>query len=170
MLFAESKRFEPYLYNNLKGRIVAIYKDENKVVFDVEIDTVILEFGLTCAEIEVLEQLHPDKSVVRFSVFIRKTDDAEESDIDEAYVVPFQVAYAVSIHKAQGLEYNAVKVVITDDACSLISHDVFYTAITRAKNYLKIYSNAETMHKLVSSFKIKNQRRDMHLLENFMSI
>ena len=27
-------------------------------------------------------------------------------------VVPFQLAYAVSIHKAQGLEYDSVKVII----------------------------------------------------------
>lgn len=27
-------------------------------------------------------------------------------------VIPFQLAYAISIHKAQGLEYKSVKIVI----------------------------------------------------------
>ena len=48
-------------------------------------------------------------------------------------IVPFQVAYAVSIHKAQGLEYKSVKIVITNDVEELITHNIFYTAITRAK-------------------------------------
>ena len=54
-------------------------------------------------------------------------------------LVPFQIAYAVSIHKAQGLEYNSVKIVITNEVEEKITHNIFYTAITRAKEKLKIF-------------------------------
>ena len=47
--------------------------------------------------------------------------------------MPFQVAYAVSIHKAQGLEYDSVKIVITGANEDDISHSIFYTAVTRAR-------------------------------------
>ena len=47
--------------------------------------------------------------------------------------MPFQVAYAVSIHKAQGLEYDSVKIVITDANEDDITHSIFYTAVTRAR-------------------------------------
>jgi len=50
-----------------------------------------------------------------------------------------QIAYAVSIHKSQGLEYNSVKVIIPSSNSERISHGIFYTAITRAKKHLKIY-------------------------------
>ena len=53
--------------------------------------------------------------------------------------VPFQVAYAVSIHKAQGLEYDSVKVVITDANEDDISHNIFYPAITRAREHPLIF-------------------------------
>lgn len=43
--------------------------------------------------------------------------------------IPFQVAYAISIHKAQGLEYESVKVVITSETEEMVSHNIFYTAI-----------------------------------------
>ena len=46
--------------------------------------------------------------------------------------------YAVSIHKSQGLEYDSVKIVIANDLEDVISHNVFYTAITRAKKQLHI--------------------------------
>lgn len=63
-------------------------------------------------------------------------------------VVPFQVAYAVSIHKAQGLEYRSVKIVITNETEERITHNIFYTAITRAKENLKIYWSPETEKKV----------------------
>ena len=46
-------------------------------------------------------------------------------------VVPFQLAYTVSIHKAQE--------VIPSSNYEQISHGIFYTAITRAKEKLKIF-------------------------------
>ena len=63
-----------------------------------------------------------------------------------------QIAYAVSIHKAQGLEYDSVKVVITKDIEERISHSIFYTAITRAKKDLKVYMSGEVQTHLVEKF------------------
>lgn len=60
--------------------------------------------------------------------------------------------YAVSIHKAQGLEYKSVKVVITEDIDEKISHNIFYTAITRTTDKLKIYMSKETQKKLAEKF------------------
>lgn len=67
-------------------------------------------------------------------------------------VIPFQIAYAISIHKAQGLEYKSVKVVIPSSNAERITHSIFYTAITRAKEKLKIFWSAETMDAIVKSF------------------
>ena len=74
--------------------------------------------------------------------------DEEDSETN----VPFQIAYAVSIHKAQGLEYNSVKIVITKEVDELITHNIFYTAITRAKENLKVYWTAESQQKILKSF------------------
>ncbi len=43
-----------------------------------------------------------------------ETDASDEDDDSLNTTVPFQVDYAVSIHKTQGLEYESVKIVITD--------------------------------------------------------
>ena len=70
----------------------------------------------------------------------------------EKTVVPFQLAYAVSIHKAQGLEYKSVKIVIPSSNAERITHGIFYTAITRAKEKLKIFWSSETMQEIVDGF------------------
>jgi len=67
-------------------------------------------------------------------------------------VIPFQLAYAVSIHKAQGLEYDSVKVIIPKSSSERITHGVFYTAITRAKKKLKIFWSSEIMNGVISQF------------------
>lgn len=74
-------------------------------------------------------------SIISFSGNkFRSTD--EDDDDNNSTVVPFQVAYAVSSYKTQGLKYDSVKIVITNEAEERITHNIFYTAITRAKNRL----------------------------------
>lgn len=73
--------------------------------------------------------------------------DTDEDGQDVETIVPFQVSYAVSIHETQGLEYDSVKVVITGEIDEMISHNIFYTAITRTKNMLKIYWSPESQEK-----------------------
>lgn len=89
------------------------------------------EFGAMAAGFELLDCEVPGHSMIRFSVNHYVDNDACEKRSDE--VVPFQVAYAISIHKAQGLEYNSVKVIVTNEIEELITHNIFYTAITRAR-------------------------------------
>lgn len=82
-------------------------------------------------------------------------------------IVPFQLAYAVSIHKAQGLEYKSVKVVIPSSNAEKISHGIFYSAITRAKEKLKIYWSSETMQEVVDGFSVdKSKQKSLAIIKD----
>ena len=98
----------------------------------------------------------------------RSTDEDDEDN--DSTVVPFQVAYAVSIHKAQGLEYDSVKIIITNEAEERITHNIFYTAITRAKNKLKVYWSPETEQYVLERLKVKNSTKDAYLLSQLSSL
>ena len=78
--------------------------------------------------------------------------------------MPFQVAYAVSIHKAQGLEYDSVKIVITDANEDDITHSIFYTAVTRARQQLKIFWTPETQQAVLDSLRRTHNNKDIALL------
>lgn len=170
ILFNETDRFRPIIYNNMKGRIlnVSIVSDGNvdeRIVFDIELDKVINGMDVIVGEFELLEQqIYPkvSNSVIRFSVYKNKNTDLDNLDLRT--IIPFQVSYAVSIHKAQGLEYNSVKVVITDEIDEMITHNIFYTAITRTKSQLKIYWSPEVENKILSAIKPKNSNKDVNLL------
>lgn len=163
IIFNESGRFSPLIYNNLKGRISRIEILENKIQFDIEVYLVLNEFDTETYDFELLDNAKSGYSVIRFTVDKYKSTD--DDDDDSTNIIPFQVAYAVSIHKAQGLEYNSVKIVITDEVEEMISHNIFYTAITRAKKKLKIYWTPESEKKILGGFKTKFNRKDYSLLK-----
>lgn len=165
ILFNESNRFAPLIYNNLKGEIYSIEKNDDEILFSIEVyDIPINEIDAENFGFELVGVSANNNAIIRFQVNrLRSTDDDDESSDT---VVPFQIAYAVSIHKAQGLEYNSVKVVITNEVEELITHNIFYTAITRAKKSLKIYWTPETEQKILSSLTPKFNSRDYGLLKS----
>ena len=148
VLFNDNKRFGSVLYNNLKGTIVTIDRKDEEIVFQIQIDKKISDRDIFYTDLKLHDCACEGKSIVEFSVKKRIEKDSD-TDYSEQ-VVPFQIAYALSIHKAQGLEYKSVKVVITEDVDEQISHNIFYTAITRTTDKLKIYLSKETQKKLAT--------------------
>lgn len=171
ILFNESERFSPLIYNNMKGRIVGIEIIEkgNQIQFDVELDKSINGMDAQGYDFDLLDNSVSGNSVIRFTVNKYKSTD-EDDDASALDVVPFQVAYAVSIHKAQGLEYDSVKIVITDEIDELITHNIFYTAITRAREQLRIYWTPEVERKVLCQIKPKQTGRDASLLRNILNL
>lgn len=98
-----------------------------------------------------------------------KSADEDGDESTSLTVVPFQIAYAVSIHKAQGLEYDSVKIVITDEVEELVTHNIFYTAITRAREKLKIYWTPEVEEKVINRIKPRDISKDVELLRNYLT-
>ncbi|MDE6274914.1 MAG: AAA family ATPase [Clostridia bacterium] len=66
--------------------------------------------------------------------FSSKNSDDTESDLE--------LAYALTIHKAQGSEFKKV-ILILSDTCKLISKELLYTAITRQSEKLIILYNRD---------------------------
>ena len=163
VLFNESNIFSPLIHNNSKGRIVGIRPEEQQIWFDIELEESINAIDAGEYDFELIGESEAGKSIISFSVNKYRSTDEDDEDNDST-VVPFQVAYAVSIHKAQGLEYDSVKIVITNETEERITHNIFYTAITRAKNKLKIYWSPETEQSVLERLEVKNSAKDAHLL------
>ena len=152
ILFNDSQRFS-VLYNNLKGTIVNIEKQTKDISFTIDVATNLTKDLCEKNGIEFISA-EAESTRIRFTVYAYDDSVEYANDEDRMYsVIPFQLAYAVSIHKAQGLEYDSVKVIIPKSNSEKITHGIFYTAITRAKKKLKIYWSSEIMEEIVESFK-----------------
>ena len=158
ILFHDSERFRPVIYNNLKGWIVGIESDRGWIRFDVKLDRPISEFDVDGYELEWVEG-----STVRFTVYDFNASDDDDDSLNTT--VPFQVAYAMSIHKAQGLEYDSVKIVITNANEDDITHSIFYTAITRTRERLQIFWTPETQQRVLQRLSRNSNSKDVALIK-----
>jgi hypothetical protein len=168
ILFNESNIFSPLIHNNSKGKIVGIYVEKTKIRFKIELEDAINSIDAQKYDFELVGESNNGKSIISFTV--NKYKNTDEDDDDDSTVVPFQVAYAVSIHKAQGLEYDSVKIIISNETEERITHNIFYTAITRTKNKLKIYWSPETEQSVLKKFELKNFNKDIALLSNLSGL
>lgn len=129
---------------------------------------VVNELDVSGLDLVLLDSVAENTSVICFKVDLQ--NDRDEDDDNWDAIVPFQIAYAVSIHKAQGLEYDSVKIVITNEIEEMVSHNIFYTAITRAKEKLKIYWSPETEKRVLENMKEQFNDKDYRLFkEKFKS-
>ncbi|MFI8438955.1 ATP-dependent RecD-like DNA helicase [Streptomyces sp. NPDC079020] len=158
VLFNESDRFSSVIFNNLKGKIVKIDRAPGRITFDVNLERDVTEDDVLFTGLRWVEG-----STVQFDVFER--GDSDDDDDSVTTIVPFQIAYAVSIHKAQGVEYDSVKIVITDANEESISHSIFYTAITRARKRLEVFWTPETQHRILSRLAVHENTKDEHLMK-----
>lgn len=169
ILFNDSERFS-CLYNNLKGKIIDIEDRGDSVYFVVEVNIALTEKDVEFEDGLILLQSDGKVSHVAFVVNRRKPYSSDNEETTNYHIVPFQIAYAVSIHKSQGLEFDSVKIVIADETEDRITHNIFYTAITRARNFLTIYWSPEVCDRILARIRPANSNKDYLLLKSKRSI
>lgn len=62
-----------------------------------------------------------------------------------------ETAFAMTVHKSQGSEFTDVALVLPESHSPVISRELIYTAITRAKSRFSLYSNRDVLERGVSS-------------------
>ena len=60
-----------------------------------------------------------------------------------------ETAYAMTVHKSQGSEFNCVIMVLPERASLLLSRALLYTAITRATDRLEIWGSTEILEEAI---------------------
>ncbi len=62
-----------------------------------------------------------------------------------------QTAYAMTVHKAQGSEFNDVLVLLPGQRSRVVTRELLYTAVTRARQRVAIASSAEVLRAAIES-------------------
>ena len=90
----------------------------------------------------------------------------EQSEIREipASLLPsYSSAYCLSVHKSQGSEYGAVTIILPKGS-EVFGRSLLYTAMTRAKKSLEIFSDPHTLQKCVQSNPQRTSRQSLGVL------
>ena len=90
---------------------------------------------------------HPQKPR---QVYFPMPNDAGYLAIAPSLLPPHETAFAMTVHKVQGSEFDEVMVIMPDYAPLLLSKRLLYTAITRARRRLTLVANMDTLAKAIS--------------------
>lgn len=74
----------------------------------------------------------------------------DRAPIPASLLLSYELAYAISIHKSQGSEFDA-PVLFLPPGSELFGRKMLYTAITRAKKRLTIFSSMETLQRCIQT-------------------
>lgn len=60
-----------------------------------------------------------------------------------------ETAFALTVHKSQGSEYEKVTLVLPPQDSSVLTRELLYTGITRARQHLQLFANENVLHTAV---------------------
>ena len=64
---------------------------------------------------------------------------------------PYECAFAMTIHKTQGSEFDDVDIVTPDQQSTRLSRELLYTAVTRAKHSFKVMITQDALEKCLNT-------------------
>jgi len=67
-----------------------------------------------------------------------------------------QTAYAMTVHKAQGSEFNNVLVLLPSQRSRVVTRELLYTAVTRARERVAIASSAEVLRAAITTSTVRH--------------
>ncbi|MCH9811863.1 AAA family ATPase [bacterium] len=140
-------------YGSLKlNEQIAIKKGEQTPILITRNDSIT---GLSNGDIGYLEEevaLFPEKNL----------------SIPKLMLPPYEKAFALSIHKSQGSEFDHISILIPENA-AIFPKELFFTAITRAKKSIHIYGEIGILKTLIQNRSSTSSRLSQKV-DNQMSI
>ncbi len=78
-------------------------------------------------------------------------DDMRTAEYSFKQLDELELAYAITVHKAQGSEYPAVVMPIISGPKMLLTRNLLYTAVTRAKNLAVLAGSSRTVNEMIDN-------------------
>ena len=78
-------------------------------------------------------------------------EDGRTSRYSRMDINELMLSYAITIHKSQGSEYRAVILPLLNGPEMLMTRNLLYTGLTRAKNLAVIVGSPETVYNMVDN-------------------
>ncbi len=69
----------------------------------------------------------------------------EMREVSPAQLPKHETAFALTVHKSQGSEYDEVVVILPDASSPLLTRELVYTAVTRARVRVELFGSAEAL-------------------------
>lgn len=119
--------------------------------------------GVFNGDLGIIREINTFSEYVRVEYEDRKMVNYSYSQLDE-----IELAYAVTIHKAQGSEYPAVIMPLIGGPKMLFNRNLLYTGVTRARKCVTILGTEEVIAQMIDN--TDEQKRYTGLKDNILEI
>lgn len=102
--------------------------------------------GVYNGDMGIVKEISPHTDLMTVEFDEHRCVEYEKGDLDE-----LELAYAVTIHKAQGSEYPAVVIPMLRGPRMLMNRNLLYTAVTRAKKCVVIIGDPDVMNDMIDN-------------------
>jgi hypothetical protein len=126
------------------------------------------EVGIAVGQFKVGDMRFAPRTLrVEFASQLGLQYDFRSWDFGERFGAVLELAYALTVHKAQGSEFGLV-VLVLPNPCWLLSRELLYTALTRQRDRIVILHQGKLteLKEYASEFNSETARRITNLFEN----
>lgn len=89
-------------------------------------------------------------------------DDGKVVDYDFSQLDELELSYAITIHKSQGSEYKIIIIPVHSGPPMLLSRNLLYTGVTRAKSLAVLIGIEDTLYKMVDNNREVSRNSYLH--------
>ena len=90
-------------------------------------------------------------------------DDGRRAVYDDTMLDELELSYCISVHKSQGSEFEAVVLPLLSGPQMLMTRNLLYTAVTRAKKLVVIVGREACVHQMVDNNRILRRYSALNL-------
>ncbi len=102
--------------------------------------------GIFNGELGIIENIDKENKTIKV-----KFDDGKIATYDNADLEQLEHAYAITVHKSQGSEFDVVILVVSQSAPMLLTRNLIYTAMTRAKKLLIVIGPQSVVNYMIQN-------------------
>lgn len=155
--FGEIKYREQDRVMQTKNNYNILWEKENEREFRKELGN-----GIFNGEIGRIEKINKEEKTVRVKFDDGKVATYENTDLDQ-----LEHAYAITVHKSQGSEFDVVIFVASQSAPMLLTRNLIYTAMTRAKKLLIVIGSQSVVNYMIQNNESRQRNTGLkYKLEN----
>ena len=102
--------------------------------------------GIFNGELGIIEKINKEDKTIKVKFDDGKVAVYENSDLDQ-----LEHAYAITVHKSQGSEFDVVILAISQSAPMLLTRNLLYTGMTRAKKLLIVIGTQNILNYMLQN-------------------
>ncbi len=157
-IFKKEKKFSDQLFR--EGDRVMHIRNDYELEWERTDDALSGGVGVFNGEMGIIQDIQP-----KTSRFIVEFDDERYSVYNSKNINEIELCYAITVHKSQGSEFDCVVIPLFNVPYMLMSRNILYTAITRAKKFVVIVGDRNTMKRMIANNRVQFRYTNMGVKE-----